>query len=48
MRRTLFLGFIALAGLAIGTVPVGRSQAAAPLQTGQDRLTVFETMGREA
>lgn len=48
MRRTLFLGFVAAAGLAIGSLPVGRSEAAAPLQTGQDRLTVFETMGREA
>ena len=48
MRRLIFFALVAATGLAIGSLPVAQAHAAAPAQTGQDRLVVFESSGREA
>jgi hypothetical protein len=44
MRRLIFGALVAATGLVIGSLPVA-AHPAAPAQTGQDRLTVFEIMG---
>ncbi len=47
MRRRALFAILTVAGLTITALPGMRPQAATA-QSGQDRLVVFETFGREA